>query len=308
MSLYVEPKLSILTAANTQNGLALKMTDVTFSTVAVASEDVQTTSGKNSTVQLVGNGTTWNGTVAVNYNRLPLSDLLTLVGSTLKVHQAATTLDLLRQLNYQYGMVLTADDIVDEPVILDGEGKGNVVLKAKVTSYGWIGSVALNIVHGDEVITYAVQDTSLDGLRYPAHPPTGQNLRPQAPIALYRYDFTSNKALIESITDTDLGVVTAGTPAVQLAAAIQAKEVAAGYTPSPGWEMRTNGAARNLYQSKIVYRGLVTPELKANQLYKYVCMIQLCDGSAQNGTTASNNTTTTGFYGILYLHYNDPIE
>lgn len=308
MSLYVEAKQAILNAANAQNGLTLKLTDVTFTTVAVASEDVQTTSGKNSTVQLVGNGTTWNGSVAVNYNRLPLSDLLTLVGGTLKVYQATSTLDLLRQLNYQYGMVLTAEDIVDEPVILDGDGTGNVVLKAKATSYGWIGSVALSVVHGDEVITYAVQNTTLDGLRYPAHPPTGQNLRPQAPIALYRYDFTSDKTLIESITNAILFDGTPGTPAMRLAAAMQAKEVAAGYTPNPGWTLSLTASARNIRLSKVVYRGLVTPELKANQQYKYVCMLQLSDGSGQNGTTTENVTGPSGFYGVLYLHYNDPIE
>lgn len=299
MSLYVDPKQAIIDATNTANATALKTTDVTFGVPGVASSDVQAASGKNTSVRLTGNGTTWSGTVVVNYTRRNLNELTTLVGDTLKVaSNVKTVADLIKYFNYFYGMVLTADDLeTTDTITLDSNGAGTVTVRAKSNSYGWIGSYPVKLVKGDDIVDYAVTDVSLNGLNYP----TGQTAVGQGPLALYGYDFTSYKSLLDSlVTGTVLSDTAANTPTVNLAAAFTALD-----TPN-GWGSLTSASVRNIYMGKVVYQGLNKPEFSTNQAYKYVSMIQLPDGTGNNGTTTTKYNT--GFVGLLYLHYNDPVD
>jgi len=294
MSLYVDPKQSIIDATNTANATALKLTDVNFGAVSVASADVLAASGKNSSVRLTGNGSTWSGTVVVNYTRLDLKDLATLVGSTLKVAKVTQVHDLLNYFNYFYGMVLTTDDVENDPITLDENGGAQITVRAKAASYGWVGTYPLTLVKGDAIVDFALTDTTLDGLNYP----TGQTAKSQGPLALYGFDFTPYKTLLDSLPkDTVLNGTAADTSAAKLAAAMTALDV-------NGWASQTSAAQRNIYMGKVVYAGLNKPEFATNQNYKYVTMIQLPDGTGNNGvpTTVYN----TLFVGLLYLHYNDP--
>lgn len=300
MSLYVDPKQAIIDATNTANATALKLTDVTFGTPAVASSDTQAASGKNTSVRLTGNGTTWSGTVVVNYTRRNLNDLTTLVGDTLKVaSNVKTVADLVKYLNYFYGMVLTNDDLeVTDTISLDANGAGTITIRAKSGSYGWVGQYVAKLVKGDDIVDYAVTDTSLNGLNYP----TGQSALGQAPLALYGYDFTAYKTLLDALpTDTVLNSTTAGSNSVALADAFTALDFAG------SWASSTSASVRNIYMSKVVYSGLNKPEFSSNQSYKYVMMIQLSDGSGNNGVAATPKYNT-GFVGLLYVHWNDPID
>lgn len=294
MSLYVDPKLAIITATNTQNATSLLLTDVVFGQVAVASADTVTTTGKNSQVKLTGNGTTWSGSVTVNFNRLPLSDIAVLTSSTLKVDTVTRVYDLIKYLNYFYGMVLTTDDLVDGPITLDSNGAGTVTLTASATSYGWIGSVTLNLVKGDAIVDYALTDLSLSGINYP----TGQSAKAQAPMVLYGWDFTPQKTVLDTLTLNQIfNTSGSGTPGNTLAAAILA---VTGVT----WTNSASSGAYNLYQGKVVYTGLNNGLLNTNPAYKYVVMIQLADGTGANGTVTSAYNST--YYGVIILHYNDP--
>jgi hypothetical protein len=294
MSLYVAPKQAIIDATNTQNATSLKLTDVTFGQVLVASDDVVSTTGKNSQVKLTGNGTTWSGSVVVNFNRLNLSDIGILTSTTLKVAAVDSVFDLVNYLNYFYGMVLTTDDLIDDPIALDDSGAGTVTVRANPTSYGWIGSIALTLVKGDAIVDYTLTDLSLDGINYP----TGQSAKSQAPLVLYGWDFTAQKSALDAVTLNQVFTTIGGaSPGGVLAAAILA-------VTGTTWTCSATAGAYNLYQGKVVYTGLNNAQLATNPAYKYVVMIQLADGSGANGTvaTAYNNT----FYGVIVLHYNDP--
>lgn len=217
------------------------------------------------------------------------------MGSTLKVaSNVQTVADLIKYLNYYYGMVLTANDVIgSDPITLDSNGAGTVTVRAQSGSYGWIGSYALTLSKGDDIIDYAVTDVSLSGLNYP----TNQSAVGQAPLALYGYDFTAYKALLDTFTTgTVLNSTAANSPTVNLANAFTALDTAF------GWGSLSSATARNIYMSKVVYQGLNKPEFSTNQAYKYVLMIQLADGS--DGNTKYN----TGFMGVLYVHYNDPSD
>lgn len=297
MSLYVTPKQSILDAANTLNGTSLLLTDIAFETPKVAPDDVVTTTGKNTQVRINGNGKTWTGTVVVNYNRLKLSDIITLTSNTLRVAALTSTLEVMNYLNYFYGMLLTTDDIKDEPVTLNEDGSGTVTINAKPDSYGWIGSVTLNLVKGDAIVDFAVTDLSLDGIDYP----TKQFAKGQGPLVAYPYDFTASKDFIAAQAVGNTLMAGTSSPGSQLAAIL----TTAINNASFAWGATATAAVRNLHQSKVIYNGLNSAEFASNQDYKYVMMVQLSDGTAANGVVG---TFCTDFVGVLYFHYNDPIQ
>lgn len=297
MSLYVDPKQSVIDAVNTANATSLKLTDVAFGDPTVAPSDVVTTTGKNTQVRLTGNGSTWTGSVVVNYTRLNLADLVTLTSNTLKVGPVTTTWDIVNYLNFYYGMILATTDIKKEDVSLDGNGAGTVTLHAEDKSFGWLGSVTLNLVKGDDLVDYAVTDLSLSGIDYP----TGQSAKGQAPLVAYPYDFTSSKDFITTLTANTVLAAGAGTNGAQLATILSNAINNASYV----WTANTTATNRNVYNSKVVYNGLNSSQFASNQSYKYVMMVQLSDGTGNNGVVG---TSCTDFVGLLYFHYNDPVQ
>lgn len=299
MSLYVDPKQSVIDAVNTANATSLKLTDVTFGDPTVAPDDVVTTTGKNTQVRLTGNGSTWTGTVVVNYTRLDLNDLLTLTSNTLRVGPVTSTWDIINYLNFYYGMILTTADIKKEDITLDGTGAGTTTLHAEDKSFGWRGSVTLNLVKGDDLVDYAVTDLSLSGINYP----TGQSAKGQAPLVTYPYDFTSSKATAMDVFKVGdvLGTAVSSTSVTALLNAM----IAAINNSSYVWQSVSTNTNRNLYNGKVVYNGLNSAEFSSNQAYKYVMMVQLSDGTGNNGVVG---TSCTDFVGMLYFHYNDPVQ
>jgi hypothetical protein len=298
MSLYVTPKQSILDAANALNGTSLLLTDIAFETPKAAPDDVVTTTGKNTQVRINGNGKTWTGTVVVNYNRLKLSDIITLTSNTLRVAALTSTLEVMNYLNYFYGMALTADDIKDEPVTLNENGSGTVTINAKPDSYGWIGSVTLNLVKGDAIVDFAVTDLSLDGIDYP----TKQFAKGQAPLVAYPYDFTSIKSTLDQFTvGYKIGVASSSVLVTALLAGLNS----AINNSSFSWGSVGSAAVRNLVEGIVAYNGLNSSEFISNQEYKYVMILQLSDGSGNNGVVG---TFCTDFVGKMYFHYNDPVQ
>lgn len=298
MSLYVDPKQSVIDAVNTANATSLKLTDVTFGDPTVAPDDVVTTTGKNTQVRLTGNGSTWTGAVVVNYTRLNLNDLLTLTSNTLKVGPVSTTWDIINYLNFYYGMLLTTADIKKEDIALDGNGAGTVTLHAEDKSFGWVGSVTLNLMKGDDLVDYAVTDLSLSGIDYP----TGQSAKGQAPLVAYPYDFTSIKSTLDALT-TGTKIVVASNSAVvtALVNGLNAAINNASYV----WQSVGTATNRNLVEAVVAYNGLNSSEFASNQSYKYVMILQLSDGSGNNGVVG---TFCTDFVGKMYFHYNDPVQ
>lgn len=297
MSLYVDPKKSVIDAVNTANATRLKLTDVTFGVPTVAPSDVVTTTGKNTQVRLTGNGSTWTGSGVVNYTRLNLADLVTLTSNTLKVGPVTTTWDIVNYLNFYYGMILATTDIKKEDVSLDGNGAGTVTLHAEDKSFGWLGSVTLNLVKGDDLVDYAVTDLSLSGIDYP----TGQSAKGQAPLVAYPYDFTSSKDFITTLTANTVLAAGTGTNGAQLAT-ILSNAINNAYHV---WTANAAATNRNVYNAKVVYNGLNSSQFASNQSYKYVMMVQLSDGTGNNGVVG---TSCTDFVGLLYFHYNDPVQ
>lgn len=157
--------------------------------------------------------------------------------------------------------------------------------------------MTLNLVKGDDLVDYAVTQLSLSGIGYP----TGQSAKGQAPLVAYPYDFTSSKDFITTLTENTVLTAGTGTNGAQLATILTNAINNASYT----WTSQTTATTRNLYNSKVVYNGLNSSQFASNQAYKYVMMVQLSDGTGNNGVVG---TSCTDFVGLLYFHYNDPVQ
>src|ERR1700690_2609804 len=170
MSLYQDPLVAILGAIQSLNGITLVANEYTYGLPTPVTEDAQGTN-TSMLISALDSTTPYDGSVTIRYRRLPLSELLLLVPSTIQANGLVTTMDLALRLNQAYGTNFTTDDILLGPAVLT-DGVGTVTLTAKDTSLGWIGSVTFTIAKGNYSIgTYALV-TNLPGLYYPTDDPT----------------------------------------------------------------------------------------------------------------------------------------
>lgn len=304
MSLYILPEDDILADVNLKNGLTLKASDVIFGIPKEASQEVQDLKGTNTQIRITGNGTTWDKFVIVDYHRLPLTDLNVLIGDTIKTPPVATTLELIKVMNYLYGLVLSDKDIVDEPITLDENGVGTVTLKALTNSLGWIGQATFTLNKGSYILPFELTNTELTGFEYPNKTLTAG----QAEMHVYWLDFTAYNADFTPIAAGTALPLTAGTnglptntssPEYKIVSALRA------LLANNNWGLFGGGSANwNLCGARVVYNGPVTPELTANQTFKYVMYLQLSDGRSVGGTDATRRIAN--LTGQLVFHYNDP--
>lgn len=287
--------LNQLNAANSLSGAAtLLATDFTYSVPKVVAGSWRgVNSDRNTAVRLTGNGSTYQGSQVILYNRRDLAQLANLPGLKLQAYNPVTTKDLFPSLKFFLGLNVTTDDIQDLPITLAGDGSGTAQLTANPNSLGWQGSVAIPFTQGGIALDQAASVTSLVGLNYPVDDATGApGSTTYGPAYLYAYDFTAYTATLINYTPATLSQAQAD----YLVAALQAVDVGQGKAL---WNDVASGAtftAWNLTGATIVSNGLNdSSSMPTNPLYKYVLRLRL----------RSDVTVPTG---DLYLHYNDPFN
>jgi hypothetical protein len=287
--------LNQLNAANALSGAAaLLATDFTYSVPKVVAGSWRgSNSDRNTAIRLTGNGTTYQGSQVILYNRRDLAQLANLPGLKLQAYNPASTKDLFANLKYYLGLTVDLTDIQDLPIVLNGDGSGIAQLTANPNSIGWQGSVAIPFTLGGIAIDQAASTTSLSGLNYPVDDGTASpTAATQGPMYLYAYDFT---AYVNTLINYTPGTLTQA-QADYLVAALKAVDVGQGKAL---WNDATDTVTNNAWNvlgATIVSNGLNdSSSMPTNPLYKYVLRLRLAAGI----TTPS---------GDLYLHYNDPFN
>lgn len=118
-------------------------TNLTFEQISFSLPMVTPTGLKRNTKITVSaiSGNRLKGSVAMHYNRILLNDYFVVDPLPLSILDVTTTWELIPHLNNQFDLVLTPDDIIQEPII-----DNDVTIRASSHSYAWIGSV--NVVLG----------------------------------------------------------------------------------------------------------------------------------------------------------------
>lgn len=166
---FTKPALQILVdLINATNGTSLTLTDIDFSACAATGGG-----NRNTGVTITAKPNTgYTGHRDLTYDRV---DLASIPGSRSKVFQlgsAVSAKDLLPALNAAYGLNLTTDDIIDDPMPTftggDPAEQEPFTLRAKATSYIYRGSVVLTMDANDVDLQNLITTTELNGLFYPA--------------------------------------------------------------------------------------------------------------------------------------------
>lgn len=274
MALYKEPLDAILESIKTLNsGVSLGRDEYTFGAPATIPQEA---SGVNTSMTITSPGVSspYAGEVTVKHIRLKLSDLLVLLPSEVAVNNVATTLAFAQALNKFYGLLFTAEDIVNEPVTLMG-GVGTITLTALATSRAWTGSVTFNVVPGRQILSDVITNTKLDGLDYP----DPYEAKPFGNAYSYWRNYSAKWQ--------DLDVIVANNPDLS-----SIKDVLV-YMTGDAWV--TTGSSRySLQDATVLYVGDTSGYEEANQNYDKLVVVQLA-------------AACLGLSGRMFLHYSLPV-
>lgn len=288
MSVFKDSVTSLLDYINSANNSAFTLDDITLSspTPAAGTWRASTTSHNTAVKATAKSGGKYRGSTVLTYDRLNLADFKKFQpNKALPCYQKTTTRELASRIRYTFGLNLTADDIVDEPLNLT-DGVGTVNLKAAASSLGWLGSLDIDIVVGGAELDVLAQNKQLDGINYPV---ADANTQTSALMYLYPYDFTAYR---DDLQDLEEDAVVSDEQAVRLVEILKAVDKG----PSAGaWNADAASTTWSVQGATVFYNGTNSSALPTNPKYKYVVGIELRGGV----------TTPTGRF---YLQFSDPVD
>lgn len=287
----------VLDLINEKNPQAnLELTKIIFGT-PVANTDPDATHNTVLDVKARKNSG-YIGDQMVDYNRLDGRTLFRNVTAYLDVKLPKSTTDLLAQLNRQYGLGITEDDIVPaviadntNPPLQNPDDPDPVPVAHTITfaddSLAFIGAIDVKIGPKPQVgerLSLVIPQTELDGLKYPDTPADGKG---QGYIYSYGVDCTPIATFLKAQAT---GVMSNDT-----AFSTEFNKV----VPEL-WVADDALKDYNLKGADVIYNGSTTddgtadhkPVAGANTDYNSVMLLQLDDTKCSN------------FTGVMFLHYN----
>lgn len=284
-SIFLQSNLQrVITAINTQNNLSLTVSNCIVSKPApVSGSWREQTTTKNTVVKVSQTvpAVTYNGKNWVTYDRRDISTFLKLLPNSdkLAVDHPTKMSDLIRAINRRWGYGIELTDVIDEPIVLDGDGKATVVMVMHPESLLWIGSHTFNILPGDAMLNENVTTVALSGMNYPDGTNTVADAsKGYAQPYSYQFDFT--------LRSTELHNVKVGTDLTGLVEALT-------YITGTTW-VNTGADANNTYTldgAEVTYAGLNTSDRPTSSAFKYLVVLKMGAKSKLSGN--------------MYIQYND---
>lgn len=271
MSLYPDPLVALIDSVNTLNNVKLTPEQYTFG-VPEAFVDPAGVNNTRVTITAKDINSPLDGSITLNYKRLDLADIAKLVVPKVGVYLPSTTLHIAQALNESFGLSLGAADIVRENLTTLTDGAGTVTLTALPGSYGWIGSLDVEVMPGGYPIADYLKVTRLPGLNYPSPTTT----KPYGAMYSYWRDFSAR--------ETDLARIIVGNTGIGNIQSIL-REIT-----KDDWIL--TGAGRySLDGARVTYTGATSDNPLLNTSYTHAVVVALTD-------------QCQGLSGDLILHYN----
>ncbi|ANZ50330.1 putative virion structural protein [Erwinia phage vB_EamM_Phobos] len=297
--------LLVLDFINEKNPTAeLELSKVSFDDPRAKTPEDATADGTNTDLTVKARKNSgYIGTQDVDYNRLDGVSLFRNVTAYLDVKLPKTTTDLLTQLNAQYGLKLTADDIVPadipadtNPPVTDPDAPDPVPVDHTITfaetCLAYIGTIPVKIGPKPQVgerLSLVIPNTKLDGLVYPDG---ADAVKGQAYIYSYGIDATAVATFLKAQAE---GVMSNDT-----AFAVEMNKI----VPEL-WVGSEDAADYNLKGANVIYNGATIKQVDdgaggtkdepvegANTEFNNVMLLELSD------------TLCSNFTGTMFLHYN----
>lgn len=233
----------------------------------VAGSWKEVTTTKNTVVKISQTvpAVTYNGKNWVVYDRVPISAMLNRLPdpTVLRVDNPKTVKDLLRAINRRWGIGLEDRDIIDDPIVLDSDGKATVTMMIHPDSYLYTGSFTFSVVPGDAMLSENVTTTAQAGFTYPdGNIDYVGGQKGYAQPYSYSFDFT--------LKETELRALKVGTDLTGLADILT-------YITKTTW---TNSASDvdNAYTvtgAEILYNGLNSTDYPTSSAFKYLVIVKM---------------------------------
>lgn len=277
--LFKKAEESMLASINALNGTFFKPGQLLFGPGQDINEIVpKPNTTKNSTILVrVADNAPYTGQSRLYYDRLDFGVVMANTPlntyAKLRAYRPTSIHDLVPYLNDYYGFNITPADILDGPLELNN-GSGTALIKANPRSQGWRGEFTVTIAPGDAKLEQWLTDTDLSGVEYPS----GQSEKGQGEVYSYRYDCSEHWQALREL------VVPEGGMLVPQAIADLLVEITGddwGFVPGD----------YSLVEAMITYNGANTSDLRTNQDYSQVLLIEL-------GAPCAN------LAGLLQFHYN----
>lgn len=275
MSLYTDPRSTLLSLVERENNITLNPSDYSFTDPTPALPPEESEASYNTFVTLSANtpAAPYVGSVEIYYNRLNLEDLALLTDLYIQAPAIATSHDVIEPLNRRYGLNLSVGDLYDHPATTEADYT-KVRLQAKPSSLGWIGDLTINVTDGDLVLEEYVLTTALGGLNYP----TESTDQPFAHFYSFWRDFSDHHGA--------LSLINTGDP--------MTLEVITALDDVTGDLWLNSGPAEySLKDAQIIYSGPASGYPNTNSDYPMVLVIRL------------DPINCTGLSGDLVMHHSD---
>ena len=288
MSIFIDSKQSLLDYINSANGgTRFNGFNTLFSNPKpTAGTWREETTTKNTFIKATASAAAdFKGQTFLTYDRLLLSDFSHFRPiRKLPCYKATTVHQILSNILYYYALRLSVDDVEDDPLVLDSEGKGTITVRAKAASVIWLGSLTFDIIPGGALVDDFLKTTMLEGLNYPVDDFATQT---SAILYTYAFNFSEWRDIFIPIAE---GVLSPAN-AAKVADALKLLDKGIGALL---WTA-TDAVATvwNLWGAKVIHNGLNSTLYPSNQTYKYIMVLELA-------------STVTKPSGRFILHYNDP--
>lgn len=277
MSLYKDPRSTLLGLVEKENGLTLNPVDYDFTNPTAATPPEGSTASYNTRVTLSANtpAAPYVGSVEIFYNRLDLADVGRLAAVYLQSPNIDSTHGAIDSLNRRYGLNFKPEDLIDQPAVINGD-YNTITLEATAESLGWFGTLDINVTEGDLLLENYVTESMLGGLNYP----TESTDRTFAHFYSYWRDFSDHHDTLKLIKETDA----VGLSLISILSDVTGDNWTGG-GPSP----------YSLKDAVIVYSGSTEGRPNTNMDYPMVLVIRL------------DPTQCTELDGDLVIHHSDDI-
>lgn len=293
MAIYKEPFPQIIESINRLNGLALVVAEYVFGEptaidplvlppdLTPAQKAIDEKVNTSMTITAKDQYSLYQGETTVYYHRMDLKELIRQTPLMADVMALNTTMDIVAALNKKYGLILTADDIVDRPLTTEEKDLDNpisVTLEAMPLSWGWIGNVSVGIRRGGYKLGDYIKGDKINAFDYPATYST----KPFAAVYSYWRDFSAEFAKLDTIVE--------GTTQLELI-----RQVLVSVTKD-AWTLTAN-QRYSLADAKVVAVGF-TEDAAADYNVQYDRFVRV----------SLDPVKCLGYIGDLYFHFNEPLE
>lgn len=197
-------------------------------------------------------------TVKISYHRLDASRMFNNIVVPVAVDKQLSTVDVIDDINRELGLMLTVDDIIQEPINIT-KLPATFTVKFKPNNAAWMGQIWATVRREPYKLEEWVINRILPIIQYP----TNQSTLIQGPLYAYPHDF--------SRFDDTLSKYSNGSDTTLLLTALN------DVIKNDTWVERPIPEEFNISGAEVIYNGPIKEPYSTRKLFKSVLVVRLSE-------------------------------